>query len=317
MNESVHATAAKWARWNTWTRWAGVPMVAFGLGALCSAVPVWATEVALGDGSEASAARWQVLVVLVLLLLLINLVVLWRWKQRRDASSEGHGDGMSQVSGAVGTTGDRSDTGTMGGNVGGHVGRNAGGESRFFGNAAQRNVPTPDAYRSENVGNDASARPWERTTTAFVSVGASNAGCACLTGGGMEQMGDLRTCGLDTAEFLALAKKNYLSLQAAWDRCDTDTLRAMMTPAMREEIGPPLADCANRRKPRATDVVAVEARLIGVRDESEEYRASVEFSGMIREDAAAGPVPFREIWTMTMAKQAGAGWLLAGFQAMQ
>ena len=45
--------------------------------------------------------------------------------------------------------------------------------------------------------------------------------------------------------------------------------------------------------------------------------ASVEFSGMIREEPGAGPSPFREVWNMTKPKAGGSGWLVAGVQALQ
>jgi predicted lipid-binding transport protein (Tim44 family) len=45
--------------------------------------------------------------------------------------------------------------------------------------------------------------------------------------------------------------------------------------------------------------------------------ASVEFSGMIREEPSAGPSSFREVWNMTKAKGGGSGWLVAGVQALQ
>ena len=37
---------------------------------------------------------------------------------------------------------------------------------------------------------------------------------------------------------------------------------------------------------------------------------------MIREDASAGPSPFREVWNMTKPITGG-GWLVAGVQALQ
>ena len=45
--------------------------------------------------------------------------------------------------------------------------------------------------------------------------------------------------------------------------------------------------------------------------------ASVEFSGMIREEPSAGPSPFREVWNMTKPKSGTSGWLVAGVQALQ
>lgn len=49
---------------------------------------------------------------------------------------------------------------------------------------------------------------------------------------------------------------------------------------------------------------------------SDSYMASVEFSGMIKEDASAGASPFREVWNMTKPRNGG-GWLVAGVQALQ
>ena len=61
----------------------------------------------------------------------------------------------------------------------------------------------------------------------------------------------------------------------------------------------------------------LEAKLLGVEDTAAEYMASVEFSGMIGEDASAGPGPFREVWNMTKPKDGRSGWLVAGVQALQ
>ena len=43
--------------------------------------------------------------------------------------------------------------------------------------------------------------------------------------------------GFDAAGFLAAAKRNFVSLQAAWDRSDIDALRLMMSDGMLSEIG--------------------------------------------------------------------------------
>ena len=67
--------------------------------------------------------------------------------------------------------------------------------------------------------------------------------------------------------------------------------------------------------PNKTEVVMLEAQLLGIEDLGEGYMASIEFSGMIREEAHAAPNPFREVWNMTKPKTGGAGWLVAGVQA--
>jgi predicted lipid-binding transport protein (Tim44 family) len=61
----------------------------------------------------------------------------------------------------------------------------------------------------------------------------------------------------------------------------------------------------------------LEAKLLSIEDITEAYLASVEFSGLIREDASAGPNPFREVWSITRPKEGNGGWLVAGVQALQ
>ncbi len=192
----------------------------------------------------------------------------------------------------------------------------------------------PPQYSPNNVGNDASARPWERSSMAFdvsrTQAGGAGAGTVIgsgLTGAGMAAgAGGLSGSqnwgvpeGFDTAGFLVAAKRNFVTLQAAWDRSDISTLRSMMTDSMLEEIRSQLSERETHRgdEPNHTDVVMIEAQLLGIEELDEGYMASVEFSGMIREEPSAGPSPFREVWNMTKAKSGASGWLVAGVQALQ
>jgi predicted lipid-binding transport protein (Tim44 family) len=125
--------------------------------------------------------------------------------------------------------------------------------------------------------------------------------------------------GFDAEGFLKSAKTNFITLQAAWDKSDISALRAMMTDDMLSEIKAQLAD--REKQPSTgdnkTDVVMLEATLLGIEELATEYMASIEFSGMIREEPSASPSPFREVWNMTKSKSGGAGWLVAGVQALQ
>jgi predicted lipid-binding transport protein (Tim44 family) len=56
---------------------------------------------------------------------------------------------------------------------------------------------------------------------------------------------------------------------------------------------------------------------LGIEDVGNHYMASVEFSGLIREEPSSGPTPFREVWNMTKPKDGSLGWLVAGVQALQ
>ncbi|WP_338797951.1 Tim44-like domain-containing protein [Acidovorax sp. DW039] len=187
------------------------------------------------------------------------------------------------------------------------------------GAATPGTAQVPNTYRPENVGNDASARPWERSSMAF-DASRQSQGSGVVIGSGLSGSQNWGIpAGFDTEGFLSAAKRNFVTLQAAWDRSDIATLRSMMTDSMLEEIRTQLAERESQRgaEPNHTDVVMIEAQLLGIEEMEDRYMASVEFSGMIREEVSAGPSPFREVWNMTKGKSGNNGWLVAGVQALQ
>jgi predicted lipid-binding transport protein (Tim44 family) len=123
----------------------------------------------------------------------------------------------------------------------------------------------------------------------------------------------------DSEGFLNAAKANFVTLQAAWDKSDINSLRAMMTDEMLKEIQTQLADreVHTGGPVNQTDVVMIDAKLLGIEDLGDAYMASVEFSGMIREEPSSSPSPFREVWNMSKPKSGSVGWLVAGVQALQ
>ena len=181
-------------------------------------------------------------------------------------------------------------------------------------------VEEPKPYRPENVGNDASARPWERSNAMPLESQVGNQNRESIIGSAL--MGSQSwgvPAGFDVDGFLKAAKANFVTLQAAWDKSDISSLRAMMTDEMLSEIRTQLTDReAHTGGPvNNTDVVMIDAKLLGIEDIGSDYMASVEFSGMIREEPSAGPSPFREVWNMTKPKSGSSGWLVAGVQALQ
>jgi predicted lipid-binding transport protein (Tim44 family) len=181
------------------------------------------------------------------------------------------------------------------------------------------NAATPKGYSPENVGNDASARPWERNVTAF-DASPQGVGSGSMIGSGLTGSQAWGVpAGFDSDGFLKACKANFLTLQDAWDRSDIDSLRTMMTDEMLGEIKTQLADRESHTGAGAnkTDVQMLDAKLLGIEELTDVYLASVEFSGMIREDASAGASPFREVWNMTKPRHASGGWLVAGVQALQ
>ena len=188
--------------------------------------------------------------------------------------------------------------------------------------ASTENPETFKQYSPNNVGNDASARPWEGQNTRFDSS-SSSASTGSMIGSGIgsgltgSQSWGI-PAGFDVDNFVTAAKRNFVTLQDAWDRSDISALRSMMTDAMVVEIRNQLAEREEQfpAQPNKTEVVMLDAQLLGIEEQADAYLASVEFNGMIREDAASGPSPFREVWNMTKSKQGG-GWLVAGVQALQ
>ena len=190
----------------------------------------------------------------------------------------------------------------------------------FEGAGAPAQPHTAPQYNPRNVGNDASARPWEGQTAAFepaaparqgLNIGSGVAAAAPTTWG--------IPAGFDIEGFVSAAKQNFIHLQDAWDRSDISALRAMMTDTMLAEIKAQLAERETQAPGQVnkTEVVSLQAQLLGIEELENEYLASVEFTGMIREDPSAGPSPFREIWNMGRSKQGQMGWLVAGVQALQ
>jgi predicted lipid-binding transport protein (Tim44 family) len=197
----------------------------------------------------------------------------------------------------------------------------AGGYAYQGAGSASQAPAVPRPYNPEKVGNDASARPWERSSMAFDAAKYAPGGAAGVRIGsaleGPQSWGI--PAGFDSEGFIAAAKRHFVTLQDAWDRADLATLRSMMTDTMMGEIGAQLAERERQASgpPNRTEVVMLEAQLLGIEDLGNEYMASVEFSGMIREDPSAGPSPFREVWNMTKPKNGAGGWLVAGVQALQ
>lgn len=119
---------------------------------------------------------------------------------------------------------------------------------------------------------------------------------------------------LDVEAFVRTAKVQFVRLQAAFDAADLNDLREFTTPDMYAELKLEIDE--RRGTPNRTDVVTLDASLLGVETTSIEHIASLRFTGMIREEAGGEARPFDEVWNLVKPVSGSGGWVLAGIQQL-
>src|SRR5690606_10181306 len=105
----------------------------------------------------------------------------------------------------------------------------------------------------------------------------------------------------------------FVRLQAVFDAADLNDLREFTTPEAYAELALQIRERGNAAN--RTDVVTLDAKLIGIESTANEHVASVRFSGMIREEVDGEAQPFDEVWNL-VKPVAGGGWVLAGIQQL-
>lgn len=118
--------------------------------------------------------------------------------------------------------------------------------------------------------------------------------------------------GFDTEAFLRHAKASFIRMQAAWDRGDVADLREFTAPEVYGELSMQIQERGGQ--PDYTEVVNIDAQLLGIETTDRDYLASVQFNGMIRNAPGAPAEPYLEVWNLTKPLQGNGGWVLAGIQ---
>lgn len=118
----------------------------------------------------------------------------------------------------------------------------------------------------------------------------------------------------NTEEFLRGAKMAYARMQESWDKRDLADIAAFATPAVIDVLKEQLKNDPN---PERTEIVLLNASLVGVEDEGANRRAQVYFDALLREDPSAQtPSSAREIWHFLREGQNGS-WKLDGIQQVE
>ena len=118
----------------------------------------------------------------------------------------------------------------------------------------------------------------------------------------------------DVPGFLRHAKTYFIRLQDAWDKADVKDISEFTTPEMFAELRMQIQE--RGASPNVTDVVQLNAELLGIETSANDYLASVKFSGLIKEAPEASATEFAEVWNLSKPVSGQGGWVLAGLQQL-
>lgn len=120
--------------------------------------------------------------------------------------------------------------------------------------------------------------------------------------------------GFNQEEFLKGAKMAYTRLQKSWDARDLYDINQFATPAVMKELQLQAQEDPN---PSNTEILAVNAELVGAEQEGDNLRAQVYFDVLMREDPTqSAPGNVREIWHFLRVGRNG-NWKLDGIQQVE
>jgi predicted lipid-binding transport protein (Tim44 family) len=180
-------------------------------------------------------------------------------------------------------------------------------ETPAYGTAA---ASRPGTYA--NVGYEASPAPVARTATPATQADVR-------PGSAMDQfMGGSATVsgpwgippGFDSDAFLDNAKSHYAKLQQAWDRGNLEELSDFTSDEMFIAL---THELRARTGQTTTEIVNIDAELLGIESSANEYVASVKFDGTLRINDEDERVS--EVWNLSKPVRGG-GWVLAGIQQL-
>ena len=170
------------------------------------------------------------------------------------------------------------------------------------GNVPTERLPANETYRE-------SAAP----SAAPVAMPASATGSMSAAGFGSDAPAPDKNwfipVDFDTNRFLQEAKAQFVSIQKVWDSGDLTQMRNFLTDDLLKELQ---AQLSGRVGENHTEVVLLNAEMLGIEKVTDGHLASVRFSGMLREQVGAEAFRFEEVWNLFKPEQGG--WLLAGIQ---
>jgi len=115
--------------------------------------------------------------------------------------------------------------------------------------------------------------------------------------------------GFDESNFVNSAKKFFVTMQGVFDKGDVEGLSEYCSDEVVDHLKAEIA--ARGNAVNRTDVVTLDAQLIGFETDVDEQIATVAFTGMLREEQDAAAEEINELWIMSRPVSGG-GWVLSG-----
>ena len=185
-------------------------------------------------------------------------------------------------------------------------------------------VPIAQHYRSDTVGNDAAARPWDH------GVAATDTPSAAPHASGWEQtkvstlsfrpdqLPDRVPAHFDLAVLIERSKEAFMRLHTAWETADATALRDLLAPAIWQQVEPAIqAQVLSEWGQRVSEVQHLTARALNASTGDQgALQVRLEFTGSQWQIADAQTRPIHEVWDVHYCEHPPL-WQIADLQARQ
>jgi len=119
----------------------------------------------------------------------------------------------------------------------------------------------------------------------------------------------------EESEFVQGAKATFSRLREAWDDRDLEDIRQFTTPDMFARF----QEWAERNpEPKRTEIMLLNASLMGVRKEEDREVASVSFDALVHSGGGSSPENLRQVWEFVRSTEGeGSTWLLDSLEDVE
>ena len=181
-------------------------------------------------------------------------------------------------------------------------------------------IPVAQHYKSDKVGNDAAARPWDHGAETAPRTTSNSSGWEQTQVGTLsfrpDQLPDRVPAHFDLALLLERSKEAFMRLHTAWEQGDASALRDLLVPTIWQQVeGAMQAQALPDWGQRIGEVQHLAARVLEAQAcEDGRVRARFEFTGSQLHAADEQMRPIHEVWDVRYHEQPVL-WQIADLQA--